>query len=120
MLHYKIQSVFILIVLLTTGILASCQNKIPLATPSAPGISVGITDDLCPGVTLQAGQQVTWTNQGVSEHVVRDITIEGSSQFDSGILKSGDTFAFTFPQAKKYTYECSEDGLLTGVITVES
>lgn len=119
MLNYKRQSVFILIVMLMTGLLASCQSKIPLATPSAPGISVGIKDDLCPGVTVQAGQQVTWTNQGASEHVVRDITIEGSSQFDSGILKSGDTFSFTFLQAKKYTYECSEDGLLMGVITVE-
>ncbi|NIP41185.1 MAG: hypothetical protein GWO08_01640 [Gammaproteobacteria bacterium] len=52
------------------------------------------------------------------EHIVRDITVEGKSQFDSGPLKSGDIFAFTFSQPQSYKYECSADGSLIGSITV--
>ena len=119
MLLDKRQSVFIVIVLVMTGLLASCQPMPPLATSSAPGISVEISDDLCPSVIVQVGQQVTWTNQGSQEHIVRDKAVEGKSQFDSGILKPGDNFAFTFLQPASYTYDCSADGVLTGTITVE-
>jgi len=112
-LLFKRPSVFIELMLF------SCQSPPPLATPSAPGISVGVADDLCSNIKLQVGQQVTWTNQGTHEHIVRDITIEGKSQFDSGILKSGDNFAFTFSQPESYTYACSMDGVLTETITVE-
>jgi hypothetical protein len=112
------QSVLIGLVLFMTGLIASCQSIPPLATNSAPGISVGITDDLCPNLIVQVGQQVTWTNQGRGEHVVLDITVEGESQFDSGILKPGDNFMFTFSLPESYTYACSEDGELSGTITV--
>jgi len=113
------RSVFIGLVLFMAGLLAACQTTPPLATSSAPGMSVGIADGLCPSVSVQVGQQVTWTNQGSQEHIVRDRSVEGKSRFDSGILKSGDVFAFTFSQPASYTYECSVDGVLTGTITVE-
>jgi len=116
---YKRQSVLIGLLLFMTGLLVSCQSTPTLAVQSTPGISVGITDDLCPNITVQAGQQVTWTNQGRREHIVRDVTVAGESQFDSGILKPGDFFGFTFPQPGSYTVACSEDGDLTGTITVE-
>ncbi len=119
MLLHKRLSVFIGLVLFMAGLLAACQTTPSLATSSAPGISVGIADDLCPSVTVQVGQQVTWTNQGSQEHIVRDKSVEGKSRFDSGILKSDDIFAFTFLQPESYTYECSVDGVLTGTITVE-
>ncbi len=119
MLLYRRQSVFTGLVLFMAGLLAACQAMPPLATPSAPGISIGIADDLCPGVIVRVGQQVTWTNQGHQEHIVRAKAVEGKSHFDSGILKPGDIFAFTFPQPERYTYECSVDGVLTGTITVE-
>jgi len=116
---YKRPSVIIGLVLLMIGLLTACQTKPPLVTSSAPGISVGINDDLCPSVIVQIGQQVTWTNQGRQEHIVRDKPIDGKSQFDSGILKPGDNFAFTFLLPNSYTYECSVDRVLTGTITVE-
>jgi len=119
MLLDKRRSAFVAQVLFMAGLLAACQITPPLATSSAPGMSVGIADDLCPSVSVQVGQQVTWTNQGHQEHIVRDKSVEGKSHFDSGILKSGDVFAFTFSQPASYTYECSVDGVLTGTITVE-
>ena len=118
MLLSKRQLVIIGLVLFMTGVIASCQTRPSLATPSGPGISVGITDDLCPNLIVQVGQQVTWTNQGSREYVVRDITVEGESQFDSGNLKPGDNFAFTFSQPESYMYVCSDDGVLWGTISV--
>ena len=115
----KSQTVFIIIVLFMTSILTSCQTKPTLATSSAPGISVGITDNLCPNIIAQVGQQVPWTNQGKNDHMVREITTDGMSQFDSGILKPGDSFAFTISKVGSYTYECSADGDVSGMITIE-
>lgn len=105
-------------VVLLSGFIAACQPQ-PLATPSAPGISVGITGETCPNVVVQVSQQVTWTNQDSREQIVRDKPAEGNGQFDSGILQPGDSFAFTFSQPGSYTYECSVDGALTGTVTVQ-
>jgi plastocyanin len=108
-----------MVIMLLSGFPVACQSRPPLATPSAPGISVGITGEECPNVVVQVGQQVTWTNQDSQERVVRDEPAEGNIQFDSGTLQPGDTFTFTFPQAGSYTYTCSLDGSLTGGVTVE-
>ena len=107
--------------LLTIGVLVSCQSPATptLATLSEPGIGVGISDDLCPTFVAKVGQQISWTNQGRHEHIVRDKTIEGQSQFDSGTLQPGDSFAITLLQPQIYQYECSADGSLTGTFTVE-
>ena len=107
--------------ILTAGVLVSCQS---VATPtlvvlSEPGIGVGITDDLCPIVAVKAGQQISWTNQGKDEHIVRAKAVVGEHGFDSGTIKPGDWFAITLPQPEVYQYDCSEDGSLSGTITVE-
>jgi plastocyanin len=113
------QSALLGMLILFSGFLVACQSRTPLATPSAPGINVGITGEGCPNVVVQVGQQVTWTNQDSREHIVRDKPAEGNAQFDSGTLQPGDTFAFIFSQAGSYTYACSLDGALTGSVTVE-
>lgn len=107
--------------LLTVVVLVSCQPAATptLATLSEPGIGVGISDDLCPTVIVQVGQQISWTNQGSQEHIVRAKSVEGESGFDSGSLQPGDSFTVTLPQPDVYQYECSADGSLTGTITVE-
>src|SRR5215207_8568271 len=97
------------LVLLTVGGLVSCQS---IATPtlvllSEPGIGVGISDDLCPTVIVNVGQQISWTNQGKQEHIVRDKSVEGQSQFDSGTIRPGDSFAITGLLPQIYQYECS-------------
>lgn len=119
MLLHKNQFVPILLVMVLMGLLASCQSVPTLASPSAPGISVGITSDGCPLVEVQVGQQVTWTNQDSRDHIVRHTPDEGNSQFDSGILGTGDSFAFTFTQPGEYAYACSLNGGAVGVITVQ-
>jgi hypothetical protein len=118
MLLYKRQSIFIGIVLFMAGLLAACQATPQFFSPNPAGIGVGITDDLCPNVIVTVGQQITWTNQGAHKHIVRDSTVAGKSQFDSGSLQSGDTFSFTFSEPQTYKYQCSADGSLLGTITV--
>jgi len=80
---------------------------------------VAITGDLCPTIVVNVDQQVTWTNQDIREHIVRDKPAQGNGQFDSGTLQPGDSFAFTFPQEGAYTYECSTDGTMTGIVMVQ-
>jgi len=106
---------------LTIGLLASCQSKATptLAAMTGPGIGVGISDDQCPSISVQAGQQISWTNQGKHEHIVRAKSIAGERAFASGTLGPGDSFAITLSEPDTYQYDCSEDGSLTGTITVE-
>ena len=107
--------------LLTVGVLVACQSTATptLAIPSPPGISVGISDDSCPNVIVEVGQQISWTNQGKQEHIVRAKSVEGDGAFDSGTLQPGDSFAVTLAQPDVYQYECSADGSLTGMITLQ-
>ena len=106
---------------LTAGVLVSCQSVATptLAALSGPGIGVGISDDSCPTVIVKAGQQISWTNQGNDEHIVRAKAVVGENGFDSGTLKPGDSFVVTLPQPEVYQYDCSEDGSLSSTITVE-
>lgn len=112
---------FVMFAFLIAGSLVACQaNATPtLAELSGPGIGVGILDDLCPLVIAKVGQQITWTNQGRQEHLVRAKSIHGESGFDSGTLQPGDSFTVTLPEADTYTYDCSADGSLTATFTVE-
>jgi plastocyanin len=114
-------SFFIGVSMLTIGVLASCQSTATptLAISSQPGISVGISDDSCPNVVVEIGQQISWTNQGTQDHMVRASSVEGASAFDSGTLRPGESFAVTLAQADIYQYECSADGSLTGTITLK-
>ena len=119
MLIFNKQSILLLLVVLLTGILTACRSTPTLASPSAPGISVGILGDECPSVEVKAGDQVTWTNQDDRAHIVRHIPDQGDSQFDSGILNMGDSFSFTFVQPGVYTYQCLIEYEATGTVTVQ-
>jgi hypothetical protein len=117
MFTIKSQSLYVLMVMLLGAPLVACQ-PVPIATQTSPGISVGISGDICPAIEVQVGQQVTWTNQDNREHIVRHKPAEGQSQFDSGTLQTGDSFSFTFVQAGDYPYVCSADEVYTGLVTV--
>jgi hypothetical protein len=112
---------FIRLGLLVLVLLVSCQAK---ATPTlteltGPGIGVGISDDVCPAVAVKVGQQISWTNQGRQEHIVRAKSVEGESRFESGSLHPGDSYAGTLAEPDTYQYDCSANGSLTGTIIVE-
>ena len=102
-----------------SGLFAACQPTPTLASPSGPGMVIGITDDTCPSVEIKVNDLVTWTNQDDREHFVRHKPAEGNPQFDSGVLQPGDSFTYTFVEAGTYMYECTTDGSTTGAVTVQ-
>ena len=51
-------------------------------------------------INVSAGTTVRWVQDGVAVH---DVTGNG---FSSGLLKSGETFEFTFSTPGTYQYEC--------------
>lgn len=53
-------------------------------------------------VTIQAGESVSWSNNGQSPHTV---TADGGS-FDSGNLNPGQGYSHTFSTAGTYAYHC--------------
>jgi hypothetical protein len=119
MVHFKKTLILLGFIVLCAAFLVACQNQPTLLPPSAPGISAGITSEICPSIVVEVGQQVTWTNQDTGEHIVRERPITGNSLFNSGILLPGDSFNFNFVQPGSFTYECSIDGVETGMITVQ-
>lgn len=117
MLFYRRRSLLVGLALIMASV--ACQPAPKLASPSAPGIGVEITNDLCPTVVVEVGQQVLWTNKDSHAHIVRENPAKGNSMFDSGTLQPGDSFAYTFIEAGEYSYICTSDGVMTGTVTVQ-
>ena len=57
-------------------------------------------------LTVSVGTTVVWTNKDNVMHTVTSDT----GLFDSGSLRNGDTFSFTFDQAGTYLYYCRPHG----------
>jgi plastocyanin len=81
--------------------------------------TVSITDAAFMDATLtvNAGDIVTWTNNGTVTHTV---TSDTAGIFDSGNIISGDTFTFTFANQGQFNYHCSIHPELTGTVTVNA
>jgi plastocyanin len=66
-------------------------------------------------VTINAGDTVTWTNQGPTGH---STTAKGG-QWDSGVLDKGKSFSHTFSQAGTFQYFCKPHPFMTATIVVK-
>lgn len=64
---------------------------------------------------VKIGTTVTWTNNDIAAHTVTADTI---GLFDSGPIKTGGTFTFTFSRAGTFNYHSTSDANMTGTITV--
>jgi plastocyanin len=64
--------------------------------------------------TIDAGDTVTWMNQGFIPHTVT--AVEGG--FDSGRLSGGRSFSFTFPTPGTYPYFCTIHPNMKGEVVV--
>ncbi|HEX6303206.1 MAG TPA: plastocyanin/azurin family copper-binding protein [Anaerolineales bacterium] len=121
-MHNPSRSIFIsLILVLICATLVACQRPteaLPEVEP-VPGISLTLTGDSCPSVTLNAGDQITWTNQDSQQHHIRVETLDGQLVFEATDLQPGDSASLSFPVAGSYVYTCTPDEVLTGTITVE-
>ena len=74
-----------------------------LASPYSPGT-----------LTVAAGTTITWVNQDV---VIHTVTGDGSL-FDSGSMRPGDRFSFTFTTPGTFTYGCLPHTYMRGTVVV--
>jgi len=93
--------------------------SIPLGT-SIPGCE---ETNLCydpSSLTIFVGGEIIWKNNDNSAHTVTSGNIiEGPDGiFDSGLIKSGETFSFRFEKSGNYSYFCMIHPWATGSINV--
>jgi plastocyanin len=65
-------------------------------------------------IEIAVGTIVTWTNDGASAHTA---TADDAS-FDSGVLRTGESFSFTFDAPGTHTYICIIHPSMRGTVTV--
>jgi plastocyanin len=66
-------------------------------------------------IKTRAGGTVTWTNLDTTPHSATSL----DGLFESGLLRQGETFAFTFTQPGTYDYYCTRHGGMAGRVVVE-
>ena len=88
----------------------------PAPAPQSGGATVSLGDDFFSpaSLTVSPGATVTWTNNGKHPHTVTSDT----GLWDSGTLKSGQSFSFTFQSPGTYTYNCVFHGGMVGTVAV--
>ena len=72
-------------------------------------------------LNISSGTTVTWTNKDGPAHTVTSGSPADSQTgtiFDSGLIKSGATFSYTFYNTGTYNYYCAVHPWMTGTITV--
>lgn len=64
-------------------------------------------------ITIKKGDTVTWTNEdGATHDVVGDM-------FNSGNMRKGGTFSYTFNETGTFDYECTLHSGMVGKVVVE-
>jgi plastocyanin len=63
-------------------------------------------------ITVDVGDEVTWTNAGAAPHTAT------SEDFDSGSVAPGETFTWTAEEPGSVTYVCTFHPGMEGTITV--
>jgi plastocyanin len=94
---------------------AASGSATPAGSGSAADAEVTIIDLAYepPVVTVPAGSEVTWTNEGQLPHTVT------SDGFDSGVLQPGQTFRRVFADPGTFDYACAIHPGMTGQVVVE-
>lgn len=71
-------------------------------------------------LSVKVGTTVIWTNQDQAAHTVTSgaPTTGPSGDFDSSLIKPGNTFKHTFSKADTWTYYCTIHPWMTGKVTV--
>jgi hypothetical protein len=67
-------------------------------------------------LTINAGDSVSWTNQGPTAHTA---TAKGGS-FDSGLLETGKSYSHEFSSAGSFVYYCKPHPFMTATIVVKA
>jgi plastocyanin len=78
-------------------------------------------------IEVIVGQKVVFQNTTQKDHTVTSSKPAGESEqdkdkreFDSGIIKPGTSWEYSFSKEGTYVYYCKEDKLMTGTVVVTS
>lgn len=104
--------VFFIAVVVTA--LVAAVGQVGCSGGSSSTTEVRITDSaFTPAdVSIKAGQTITWTNDGTTQHTVT------WGDVDSGGIVQGETYSHTFEQTGSYDYFCRYHPTQKGTITV--
>jgi plastocyanin len=94
------------------------QGQTPSATPTTGVTQVSIQNfAFAPvNISVPVGTAVAWTNQDGTPHTV---TFR-SGMKDSGMLRQGQSFSYTFTTAGTFPYYCAYHPNMAGTVTVTS
>lgn len=113
---FNLIKLLFLFLLLTIGagvILAGCGNGSEVPVAKENQVLIKGYKFLPHDISVEAGTTVTWVNE---DNVVH--TVEGSGM-DSGNMKKGDIFSYTFDKVGVYEYICGPHPYMTGSVIVE-
>ncbi len=68
-------------------------------------------------INVKVGDTVAWTQMDGPMHTVT--TVSGPESFDSGLLKQGESFKYTFTKPGTYEYKCTPHPKMRGKVVVE-
>ena len=68
--------------------------------------------------TVSTGTTITWYNNDTVDHTVTSTS--GPTSFDSGVIRPGETFSFTFTEAGTYDYHCTLHSSMRGQVFASS
>jgi len=70
-------------------------------------------------IEIKVGDTVTWINNDSSPHTVTTSSSSSNdSNFDSGVLRNGEAFSFTFDKEGQYSYFCTLHPSMVGTVVV--
>jgi plastocyanin len=69
-------------------------------------------------IEIKVGDTVTWINNDSSPHTVTSSSSSNDSNFDSGVLRNGEAFSFTFDKEGQYSYFCTLHPSMVGTVVV--
>jgi LPXTG-motif cell wall-anchored protein len=95
---------------------ALSPNKAQQTAHAASDTTVTIADfSFSPAsITIQAGDTVTWVNNGPSAHTAT----ANNGAFNTGVLQKGHSASHTFTKAGTYSYICSIHPFMHGTVVV--
>lgn len=107
MKHFRLAGLLVAVMLA----IAACGNGEGSDTTTTSGDGDGAANEVVmegiafqPGeITVEAGTEVTWTNQDSVSHT----TTSDDELWDSGTLSSDESFSFTFDEPGTYSYICT-------------
>jgi len=113
---------------------AACSKSSDTATTESSTTTVGAAVNAGPTIavselkfdpsaaTVKTGQVVTWRNDGSAKHQIQEeAKADGKPDFESTLLKPGDTYQFTPADAGQYNYYCRiHPDAMRGTLTISN